>query len=105
MLRVSIGVNPVEDRADDMEIAVEVRAGVDDEDPNAIANGDLQHALLVLERAAVEDDLTRILGLLRAPVGRRGEQHADLGGVARLRVELALYQHELLVGFGTPAVL
>src|SRR4029079_15625512 len=82
----------------------EVRARVYDVESDTIADVGLEHVLLVLERTAVEDYLGGALRLLGGPVRGRGEKHADLGGIALLRVELALDEDEFLVGRGAPAI-
>ena len=57
----------VEDRADDVERAVDVRPGVEDEDPHAALGRDLDRVVLVLVGDAVEDDEVGRRARLRSP--------------------------------------
>ena len=87
----------VEDRADDVERAVDVRPDVEDEDPNATLGRDLDRIVLVLVGDAVEDD----------EVGGR-RRGVGLGVVGRLalgaEVPLALDERDLLVDLGQAAL-
>src|SRR5690606_11279659 len=49
VLRVPVRVDPVEHRADDVEVAAQARPRVDHEDSDAVADVDLKRMLLVLE--------------------------------------------------------
>src|SRR5689334_14143652 len=100
MSGITVGVHAIEDRANEVEIAIEARPRVDYEKSDAIADVDLERIVLVLERATVEHDVTRLLCHCRLPVRlHRGHHRAlELPAVARLRVELALHEDELFVG-------
>ena len=87
----------VEDRAHDVERAVDRRPGIEDEDPDPPLGRDRDRVVLVLVGDAVEDD----------EVGRGGGL-VGLGVVGRLalgaEVPLALDERELVVDLGQPAL-
>src|SRR5581483_3982626 len=92
MRRIAIGVDAIEDGADDVKVARRVGSGVEDEEADAIADVDLEWGALVLEGVAIEDDVARVVGEGRRPVG-----------VRPFAIELALHDHELFVRRGGPA--
>ena len=97
--RRAVEVDAVEDRADDVEVRVEARAGVDDVEAHGVARVGRERVVLVLVRVAVEGHvvgphLARLLEVERG--GRRL-------AVAR-EVPLARDEHEALGDLGMPAL-
>src|SRR5688500_350799 len=70
--RVAVRIYAIKDRADDVEIAPEGRTGVDHEEPDAVADVNTERVVLVLEGAAIEHDLRRLLRHRPIPVGDDG---------------------------------
>src|SRR5438445_1245788 len=89
----------VEHRPHNVETAREARAGVHDEQPDAIAHRDFQGVLLVLERTPVEHHVARLASEGLGPVGLTWQC-----AVAALHVELALDDDEFLVRLARPTV-
>src|ERR1035437_1481331 len=98
VLGMAIWIHPVEDRAYNMEIAVEVRSRVDHIEPHSVAHIDFERVIFILYGAAIEDDVARLPKLFGVPVRL---YRAVIG--PWLCIKFTLYQHELLIGVRPPS--